>query len=312
MAARVRKILSDLVPEFGESAKLQSVMYEVKGRVAHITLNRPERLNAIDMRMPKEIKHCVAKANADERVNCIVLTGAGRSFCAGYDLIDYAEKKGTNEGSQDMPWDPQIDYEFMYANTQDFMSLWRSYKPTIAKVKGHAIAGGSDIALSCDLVVMTDEAKIGYPPARVWGVPTTAMWVYRVGLEQAKRMLFQGEVIDGKEAKRIGLVMDAVPAADIDSYVDRLTARISSVPKNQLAMTKQIVNHAADQMGIQSTQQFATWFDGIARHSPEGMAFKKRSEQVGFQKAVKERDSGKPFEEMWGPETWENDKKPRF
>jgi enoyl-CoA hydratase len=271
---------------------MQSVAYAVEDRVATITLNRPSRLNAIDACLPDELAECVARANADNAVHVIVVTGAGRSFCAGYDLQEFAEKPGANAGVQEMPWDPMVDFRFMYGNTQKFMSLWRSYKPTIAKVRGHAVAGGSDIALCCDLIVMASDAKIGYPPARVWGIPTTAMWVYRLGAERAKRMLLTGDLITGSEAKAIGLVTDAVPEAELDGEVAKLAARMSGVPRNQLMMSKLMINSAFDNMGLASTQMFSTLFDGIARHTPEGMWFKQRAEEVGFKQAVQERDSG--------------------
>jgi enoyl-CoA hydratase len=210
-------------------------------------------------------------------------------------LIDFAERQGTNAGVQAMPWDPMVDFKMMFGNTQDFSALWRSYKPTIAKVRGFAVAGGSDIALSCDLVVMAEDAKIGYPPARVWGCPTTAMWVYRLGAERAKRMLLTGDLIDGREAKTIGLVMDAVADAELDRRVDELARRMAGVPKNQLMMQKLMINQAFENMGLATTQMFATLFDGIARHTPEGIWFKERAEQVGFKQAVLERDSGDPI-----------------
>jgi enoyl-CoA hydratase len=274
---------------------MQSITYGVTERVATITLNRPDRLNAIDEHMPSEIADAVALANRDRDVHVIVLTGAGRAFCAGYDLIDYAQTPGANAGVQDMPWDPMIDFAMMSSNTQRFMSLWRSYKPTIAKVRGHAVAGGSDIALACDLVVMAEDAKIGYPPARVWGVPTTAMWVYRLGAERAKRMLLTGDLIDGRQALAMGLVGGCVPDGELDAEVDRLAQRMAGVPQNQLMMNKLMINAAYDNMGLASTQMFATLFDGIARHTPEGLWFKQRAEQVGFKQAVQERDSGAPI-----------------
>jgi enoyl-CoA hydratase len=274
---------------------MNSVQYESEGRIATITLNRAERLNAIDHHMPREIREAVERANADDAIHVIIVTGAGRAFCAGYDLKDYAEASGANPGVQDMPWDPTVDFKMMYRNTQDFSALWRSYKPTIAKVRGYAVAGGSDIALSCDLVVMSDDAQIGYPPARVWGCPTTAMWVYRIGAERAKRMLLTGDLIDGREAARIGLVMEAVADAALDARVQELAERMAAVPKNQLMMQKLMVNQAYDNMGLASTQMMATLFDGIARHSPEGLWFKARAEEVGFKRAVEERDGGAPI-----------------
>ncbi|MBE0615128.1 MAG: crotonase/enoyl-CoA hydratase family protein [Burkholderiales bacterium] len=274
-------------------AAYKTLLYRKQGRIARITLNRPRRLNAINAAMPREIRLAVEQANADNGVHVIVLDGAGRAFCAGYDLKDFAEKKGRNAYIQDMPWDPMLDYGMMKANTDDFFSLWRSYKPTICKVHGYAVAGGSDIALCADLVIMAEDAKIGYMPARVWGCPTTAMWVFRLGAEKAKRMLFTGDTIDGKTAKQWGLVHEAVPAAGLDAAVDALAARIAGVPKNQLMMQKLMINQAYENMGLATTQMFATIFDGITRHSPEGMWFKDYAEKEGFHKAVQWRDSGK-------------------
>lgn len=272
-----------------------SIAYSVDGRVATITLNRPDALNAIDQHLPTELSQAVDIANRDKNVHVIVLTGAGRAFCSGYDLKHYAQTPGANEGQQEMPWDPMVDFDLMYGNTEKFMSLWRSHKPTIAKVNGYAVAGGSDIALCCDLVVMSEDAKIGYPPARVWGIPTPAMWVYRLGAEKAKRMLFTGDLVSGEEAKSMGLVLDAVPRDQLDITVDRLAARMAGVPRNQLMMSKLMINSAFDNMGLKTTQMFASLFDGVARHSPEGVWFKERAEQVGFKQAVQERDSGDPI-----------------
>lgn len=273
----------------------KSIQYETDDRIATIRLYRPEVLNAIDFNIPSEIEAAVKAANDDPAIHVIVLEGAGRAFCAGYDLKLYAENKGPNPGVQDMPWDPMIDFKLMYANTQCFMSLWRSYKPTIAKVHGYAIAGGSDIVTCCDLIVMADDAQIGYPPARVFGCPSVGMWVYRVGAQVAKRLLFTGDLIDGKTAKDYGLALEAVPATDLNHTVRTLAERIAGVPKNQLMMHKLMINGAIDNMGLNSTQHMATLFDGITRHSPEGLWWKERAEQVGFLKAVQERDSGEPI-----------------
>ena len=273
--------------------KSQTLLYEVRDRIATLTLNRPERLNAIGAHTGRELREAVARANADDAVHVIVLKGAGRAFCAGYDLKDYAE--GESPWNQAMPWDPMIDYRMMKQNTDDFMSLWRSYKPTLAQVHGHAVAGGSDIALCCDVTVMAEDAKIGYPPARVWGCPTTAMWVYRLGAEKAKRMLLTGDLVDGREAKAMGLVLDAVPEAQLEARVLELARRMASVPKNQLMMQKMMVNQAYDNMGLAATQMFATLFDGITRHSPEGQWFRAYAAEQGFHEAVRLRDSGEPI-----------------
>jgi enoyl-CoA hydratase len=271
-----------------------TIDYQVIGRIATLTLNRPERLNAIDDVMPGEIRAAAEAADRDDRVHVLVVTGAGRSFCAGYDLTAYAE--GASTGIQErMPWDPITDYRFMKRNTDDFMALWRCSKPTIAKVRGHAVAGGSDIALCTDLLVMADDARIGYPPARVWGCPTTAMWVYRLGPERAKRMLLTGDTIDGRTAAEWGLASMAVAPERLDDEVAALADRVAAVPRNQLAMQKLVINQAVEAMGLAAAQTLATVFDGVTRHSPEGFWFKRRAEQYGWQDAVAWRDSGRPM-----------------
>jgi enoyl-CoA hydratase len=271
-----------------------SLIYATRDRKAYITLNRPERLNAIDGRMPREIHRAVDLANADDEIHVIVLGGEGRAFCAGYDLKAFAEG---GVGTQGRVWDPIKDFRGMKRNTDDFMSLFRSMKPTICKVQGYAVAGGSDIALCCDLVVMADDARIGYMPARVWGCPTTAMWVYRLGAERAKRMLLTGDTIDGKQAAEWGLVLESVPADQLDTRVEELADRMAGVPINQLVMQKLMINQAYDNMGLEGTQILATIFDGITRHSPEGRWFQQYAAEHGFHEAVEWRDSGR-----WIPE----------
>jgi len=276
----------------------ETLKYEVEGRIGRITLNRPERLNAINDVMPGEIRAAVDGANADDTVHVIVLQGAGRAFCAGYDLKYFAEEAGGNAVVQsEMPWDPMADYRTMKGYTDDFMSLWRSYKPTVCRVQEYAVAGGSDIALCCDLIVMEEDARIGYPPARVWGCPTTAMWVYRLGAERAKRMLFTGDLVSGREAKELGLVIDAVSSECLDDRVNTLAERMAGVPRNQLMMQKLMINQAMDAMGLANTQMIATVFDGITRHTPEGMWFKRYAEEHGFRAATEWRDGGRPIPE---------------
>jgi enoyl-CoA hydratase len=275
-----------------------TVRYEVRDRKAYLTLYRPQRLNAITFEMAREIRAAVTRANQDPAVHLIVVQGAGRAFSSGYDLEEYAER---GEAFQPPVWDPIKDFQLMKENTDDFFSLWRSLKPTIAKVHGYAVAGGSDIALSCDIVVMADDARIGYMPARVWGCPTTAMWVYRLGAERAKAMLLTGDTIDGRTAAQWGLVFQAVPATELDSTVEALADRIAGVPINQLVMQKMMINQAYDNMGLQGTQLLATLFDGITRHSPEGRWFREFAEEHGFHKAVQWRDSGRWIPDGGGP-----------
>ena len=271
------------------------IHYEASERLATITLNRPDKFNAITESMPDDLRQAVHQATQDDSVHAIVLTGAGRGFCGGYDLSIIAESGGESPVYQESPWDAMIDYQFMRHCTDSFMSLWRCPTRVIAGVNGDAVAGGSDIALCADIIIMNEEARIGYPPARVWGVPTTAMWVYRLGAEQAKRMLFTGDLISGKDAEKMGLIYKAVSPDQLDGEVQQLVDRIKGVPKNQLAMSKMLVNQAYENMGLGSTQTLATLLDGFARHSPEGVAFKSRAESVGFKQAVAERDSGDPI-----------------
>ena len=270
----------------------KSVILERDGRIGRIWLNRPEVLNAINDEMPKDLAFCVDEANEDDAIHVIVLAGRGTDFCAGYDLTYYAEGNGSGDVTQEMPWDPMKDFRFMKRNTDLFMKLWRSYKPVIAQVHGNAVAGGSDIALCCDMIIMAEDARIGYMPARVWGCPTTAMWTYRLGAQRAKRMLLTGDKISGAEAAEIGLALEAVPADRLACRVNELADRMAGVPRNQLMMQKMVINQVYENMGLENTQMLATVFDGITRHSPEGMNFKNRSEEMGWKQAVRERDLG--------------------
>lgn len=266
--------------------------------IARLVLNRPERFNAINDRMPGEIRAAVDWANADDRVHVIVIEGAGKGFCGGYDLVDYAQSTSDHPCQQERhPWDPMVDYVHMKRCTEDFMSLWRSPKPTIAKVHGAAVAGGSDIAMCCDLLVMADDAKIGYMPTRVWGCPTTAMWTYRLGPMRAKQMMFTGNTIDGRTAAEWGLATLSAPVSDIEIRTMELATRIAGVPSSHLAMHKMVVNQVMLTMGLEQTQMMATVFDGITRHNPEGLWFRRYAQEAGFKAAVEWRDSGRPIPE---------------
>ena len=272
-------------------------------RIARLRLNRPDRLNAIDMRMPGEIRAAVEWAEADDEVHVIVVEGEGRAFCAGYDLVALAEESPRGGPvdhplqQEKQPWDSMVDYAVMKRHTEDFMSLWRSRKPTIAKVQGYAVAGGSDIALCCDLLVMADDAKIGYMPTRVWGCPTTAMWTFRLGAARAKQLMFTGDLITGAQAAEWGLANIAVPAAELDAATDSLARRIAGVPRSHLAMHKLVVNQVMLTAGLEQAQTLATVFDGVTRHNPEGVWFRRQAQLDGFKAAVEWRDSGRPIPE---------------
>lgn len=270
---------------------MSKVLYERDGRIARIILNRPEVMNAIDDDLPRLLSEAVNRADQDPKVHVMILSGAGKAFCAGYDLTYYAEGASHHKVVQGMPWDPVQDYQFMWANTQHWMSMFRALKPVICKVHGFAVAGGSDIALCADLTIMADTAKIGDMPTRVWGCPTTAMWVYRLGPEKAKRMMFTGDKITGREAADMGLVLQSVPEEELDQTVEALANRMATVPVNQLAMQKMVINQKMEAT-LNQTQRLATVFDGITRHSPEGMNFLARVDQVGWKQAVQERDEG--------------------
>lgn len=267
-------------------------------RVARLLLNRPERLNAITDQTPGDIRAAVEWAEANDDVHVIVVEGAGKGFCGGYDLADYAQQVVEHPCQQESyPWDPMVDYAAMKRNTEDFMSLWRCSKPTIAKVHGYAVAGGSDIALSCDLLIMAEDAKIGYMPTRVWGCPTTAMWTFRLGFARAKQLMFTGDVIDGTTAAEWGLANEAVPQEKLEAATMKLAERIAGVPKSHLAMHKLVVNQVMLTMGLEQTQMLATLFDGITRHNPEGLWFRRYAQAEGFKAAVGWRDSGRPIPE---------------
>lgn len=267
-------------------------------RIGRITFTRPEKLNAITDATPGEIRRAVELADADDEIHVIVVEGQGEAFCAGYDIAAFGEARGDHPCKQESyPWDPMVDYRLMRRYTDDFMSLWRAHKPTIAKVHKYAIGGGSDIALCCDLIVMEDAARIGYPPVRVWGCPTTAMWTYRIGPARAKRLMFTGELIDGVRALEWGLAVDAVPRHRLDAAVDGLAERISSVPRSHLMMQKLVVNQAVENPGLGASQTLATVLDGITRHNPEGLWFRRHAQVHGFKEAVRWRDAGRSIPE---------------
>ncbi|HYR27807.1 MAG TPA: crotonase/enoyl-CoA hydratase family protein [Thermoanaerobaculia bacterium] len=289
----------------------KTMTYERDGRIARITLDRPERGNGITAAMPRELAECVERANLDPGVHVIALAGNGTGFCGGYDLVESAEGMGLKEddaapaGSPVDPfvmarnhdptgqWDPVTDYQMMSRNVRGFMSLFHSEKPTVCKVHGYCVAGGTDMALCSDLLVIEDRAKIGYPPARVWGVPTTALWAHRVGPARAKRLLLTGDSLTGDEAAEWGLAAESAPLARLDAAFEALLERIARVPINQLVMHKLLVNQALYAQGLHATQVLGTFFDGIARHTPEGFAFQARAAEAGFKEAVRERDE--PF-----------------
>jgi enoyl-CoA hydratase len=289
-----------------------TMAYERDGRVARITLDRPDRGNGITLEMPRELAACVERANLDPEVHVIALAGNGSGFCGGYDLVGSAERMQEGFGAEEVPqgspldpaviaanhdpdgtWDPVVDFQMMSRNVRGFMSLFWSEKPVVCKVHGYCVAGGTDMALCSDLLVVAEDAKIGYPPARVWGVPTTALWVHRLGPARAKRLLLTGDSLTGRQAVSWGLATDWAPADEVDRVFEELLERVARIPVNQLVMHKLQANQAILSAGLLQSQALSTLMDGIARHTPEGFAFQRRAAEAGFKAAVRERDE--PF-----------------
>ena len=257
-------------------------------------LNRPERLNAINTQLIADLRAAVIAANDDPDVRVMILSGAGRAFCAGYDLDWGTKAEDATQKRMGGLWDPVRDYLGMSRNVRAYMSLWESPKPVIAQVHGWCVGGGTDMALCSDLIYMAEDAQIGYPPARVWGEPTTMMWVYRLGLEHAKRLMLTGESLTGAEAERLGLVVEGrARRPNSPPTVDEMARKLATIPLNQLVMSKLLVNQAYENMGLRTTQILGTVFDGIARHTPEGIAWRDMAMKEGFREAVRRRDA--PF-----------------
>jgi len=299
--------------------ELSTMTYAVDGRVARITLNRPARGNGITLAMPRELAACVERADLDPNVHVTVLSGKGKGFCGGYDLVASAEGNMTGLDEAGPPgspvdpatiaanhqpsatWDPVVDWQMMSRNVRGFMSLFHADKPVVCKVHGFCVAGGTDMALCSDLLVIASDAKIGYPPARVWGVPTTMVWAHRIGIEKAKRLLFTGDCLSGREAVEWGLAIEHAPTESLDERVETLVERIARVPVNQLVMHKKLINQTVMAQGLHATQTMGVFFDGIARHTAEGYAFAARAMADGFKAAVRDRDE--PFGDL-GPSTF--------
>ena len=265
---------------------------EIADGVFSIVLTRAEEYNTITPELRDELSAAIYEGDANEDARVMLLRAEGPAFCAGYGL-DWSTEMQAKEASTGRAWDPAADLRGISSFVDVYMKLFKSWKPTIAAVQGWCIAGGTDMVLCADIIVAGEGASFGYPPSRVWGIPTTAMWVYRLGLERAKRYLLTGDEIKAPEAARMGLILEAVPDDELQDHAMGLAKRVALVPTNQLVMLKLLCNQTVENMGLTSSRTLGSLFDGIARHTQEGLDFVARSGEVGIRDAVRERDD--PF-----------------
>ncbi len=267
------------------------VLYKKDGAIATITLNRPEKYNTLRPSLLNDLDEALRQANLDNAVKVIILEGAGDSFCAGFDFSGGLEHY---EDIVEENYDPGMDVNLVVnpykSYLTQFMGLWRGTKPVIAKVHGYCMGGGSEMALCADLVVASDDARIGTPYARVWGCHLSGMWIYRLGLAKAKYYALTGEAISGKEAAEIELINFSYPLEELDQRVQELAEKLAGIPLTQLIAMKLIVNQAYDNMGLNSTQVLGPILDGIMRNTPEGREFVNVAKQHGVKEAVIRRD----------------------
>ena len=284
---------------------------ETEDRVRSIVLCRADEYNTITPALRDELARAIDEADADPEVRVILLRAEGKAFCAGYGLDwstaaqateghpstnDPAPAAGdTADGPRGRVWDSVADMRMIGSFVDTYMKLWYARKPTIAAVQGWCIGGGTDMVLCCDIIVAGEGATFGYPPSRVWGTPTTAMWVYRMGLERAKRYMLTGDEIPARTAVELGLILEAVPDDELQSHAMALARRMARVPTSQLAMLKLLANQTVENMGFASSRMLGTLFDGVARHTQEGLDFVARAGEVGFRQTVRERDD--PFQD---------------
>ncbi len=270
----------------------ETLLYDTDDAIATITLNRPDRLNTIVPPMPDEFEAAVLEATTDAGVKVIVLRGAGRSFCAGYDFgggFHHWDDALKTDGL----WDPGKDFMFAgaYGPTQKFMSIWRTPKPVIAQVHGWCVGGGSDMALCADLIIASEDAQIGTPYSRIWGCYLSGMWLYRLGLAKAKEHALTGRPLSGREAAEIELINRAVPFAALEATVAEQAAQLASIPLSQLAAMKLVVNQAYENMGLHSTQTLGPILDGLMRNTPDAERFIGTASNQGVRAATNERDA---------------------
>ncbi len=277
------------------TSDFETLLYTTAGPVATITLNRPEQLNTIVPPMPDEIEAAIGLAERDPAIKVIVLRGAGRAFCAGYDFGEGFQQWADymNTGGQ---WDPGKDFATVTAPMgphQKFMAIWRATKPVIAQLHGWCVGGGSDYALCADIVIASEDAVIGTPYSRMWGAYLTGMWMYRLSLAKAKWHALTGRPLTGVQAAEIELINEAVPFDRLEARVAEIATELAHIPLSQLQAQKLIVNQAYENMGLASTQRLGGILDGLMRNTPDALAFIKTAEADGVRAAIERRDG--PF-----------------
>ena len=264
----------------------ENLLTETRDGVRYITLNRPEKLNALTKQLMDELLEAAGEAQRDDGVGCLVIQGAGRAFCAGWDLTPRTEEKQVEGAQAPAALSIRADLDSLTARSGRWSVLWNLTKPIIVKVHGYCLAGGTDLALSCDMVLAAEDALIGFPAVRSMGSPATHMWTYLVGPQWAKRMLLTGDMIDGRAAERIGLVMQALPAGKLDEETHRLASNIALVPYDLLAQNKSICNKAVELMGREMLQELARESDAIAHKSPAAQEFGRIAKEQGLKAAL--------------------------
>ena len=274
----------------------ETILYGVRDAVATITLNRPERLNTIVPPMPDEVSAAVETATRDDAVRVIVVRGAGRAFCAGYDFGG-GFKHWSSAVETDGRWDPGKDFVMatspQLSPTRKLASIWSCPKPVIAQVHGWCVGGGSDFALCADLVVASEDAVIGTPYSRMWGAYLSGMWIYRLGLAKAKEHALTGRPLTGVEAADCALINRTVPFAELESCVAALAGDLARIPPSQTAAMKLVVNQAYENMGLGAVQTLGPILDGLMRNTPDALEFIARAESEGVRAVIADRDG--PF-----------------
>jgi enoyl-CoA hydratase len=269
------------------SSKYSTLTYEEIGHMRRLTLNRPDHHNPLTPRCIRELLTAVDEAGADGQARVLVIRSTGRSFSSGYGFI----AEDTDPG--DFPVHEAIegDVSAMLALAANWSRVWDCPIPVIAQVQGNCLAGGTDLALHCDLVVAAKDARIGFPPVRSMGVPPTNMWLYHVGPQWTKRLLFTGDTLSGDEAEQVGLVVATAPAEELDETVLELAQRIALIGRDLLVANKRVVNAGVELMGRSQLQRFAALNDAIGHRAPEALAFNERIGEVGLRQAVRDRDA---------------------